>query len=129
MNAPATQDTFTKMDLQDTAVIDSYHAHVYFDTESKERAWALREQIEHLFDMEMGRFHEKPVGPHPCWSYQVAFRAEVFGEIVPWLALNRDDLVVFLHPNTGRDLEDHRDHAIWFGEKMALKLEIFEDKP
>jgi len=25
-------------------------------------AWALRERIEKSFDIEMGRFHEKPVG-------------------------------------------------------------------
>ena len=73
----------------------------------------------------MGRFHEKPVGPHPCWSYQVAFRPEDFDQLVPWLALNRGGLVVFIHPNTGDDLVDHRDRAIWLGEKLDLKLEIF----
>lgn len=117
------------MSWQDPAKISGYHAHVYFDADSKETAWALREKIEQTFDMEMGRFHEKEVGPHPCWSYQIAFNSDVFGAIVPWLALNRGELVVFLHPNTGHDLEDHRDHAIWFGEKMALKLEMFEDEP
>ena len=120
--------SLSETNIQDPAKIESYHAHVYFDADSKDRAWALREQIEKIFDMEMGRFHEKNVGPHPCWSYQVAFQPEVFGKIAPWLALNRDNLVVFLHPNTGFNLEDHRDHAIWLGEKMTLKLDIFEDE-
>jgi aromatic ring-cleaving dioxygenase len=120
--------SLSETNIQDPAKIESYHAHVYFDADSKDRAWALREQIEKTFEMEMGRFHEKTVGPHPCWSYQVAFQPEVFGKIAPWLALNRDNLVVFLHPNTGHDLEDHRDHAIWFGDKMTLKLDIFEDE-
>jgi len=26
----------------------------------------------------MGRFHEKPVGPHPMFSYQVHFKNEQF---------------------------------------------------
>ena len=47
-------------------------------------------------------------------------------ELVPWLALNREGLVLFVHPNTGEDLEDHRDRAIWLGAKLDLKLEIFE---
>ena len=115
------------MTWQDATIITSWHAHVYFDEGSKDKAWSLREQIEQKFDMEMGRFHEKEVGPHPCWSYQVAFRQDQIAVIIPWLTLNRGDLVIFLHPNTGHDLEDHRDRAIWFGEKMALKLEIFED--
>ena len=111
--------------MQDISVIESYHAHVYFDETSKAAAWSLREEIESRFEMEMGRFHEKPVGPHPCWSYQVAFTPDQFAVIVPWLALNRGNLVIFLHPNTGEDLEDHRDRAIWFGEKMTLNLDTF----
>jgi DOPA 4,5-dioxygenase len=63
------------------------------------------------------------VGPHPCWSYQVAFGPELFARIVPWLALNRGDLVVFVHPNTGDDLADHSKHVMWLGELMDLNLD------
>ena len=45
----------------DTAKIKDWHAHVYFDAASRDSAWALRERIEKSFDIEMGRFHEKPV--------------------------------------------------------------------
>lgn len=115
-------------DEHDAAIIGSYHAHVYFDADSRERAWALRERIVERFDkIEMGRFHEKNVGPHPRWSYQVAFGSEVFDEIVPWLMLNRDELVIFLHPNTEDDLRDHRDFPIWMGGMPELKLSMFED--
>lgn len=112
------------MEYRDIARIGSYHAHVYFDAGSREAALALRAAIEARFDIEMGRFHERPVGPHPCWSYQVAFPAALFAEIVPWLALNRDGLVVFIHPNTGDALADHRDHALWMGAKMELDLAV-----
>ncbi len=106
--------------------IEDYHAHVYFDAETREPAQRLREAVEARFAIEMGRWHEKPVGPHPCWSYQIAFKPEVFPQLIPWLALNREDLVIFTHPNTGQDLEDHRDRAIWMGAKLDLKLEIFD---
>jgi aromatic ring-cleaving dioxygenase len=113
----------------DTARIESWHAHVYFDGPGREAALALRAKIEERFKaIEMGRFHERPVGPHPRWSYQVAFGVETFAEIVPWLALNRGELVVFVHPNTGEQLEDHRDRAIWLGaSSIPLELSVLKD--
>src|SRR5262249_36796329 len=110
----------------DTTQIKDWHAHVYFDAASRDRAWALRERIETHFDIDMGRFHEKPVGPHPRFSYQVHFRNEQLAPLLAWLALNRGDLTVFVHPNTGEDLEDHRDRAIWLGEQVPLILDVLK---
>jgi DOPA 4,5-dioxygenase len=105
-------------------VIDSWHAHVYFDATRRDAAWALREVIttELAGLIEMGRFHEKPVGPHPMWSYQLAFAAANFSHVVGWLALNHGALDVFVHPNTGDELRDHRDSALWLGRSYALNL-------
>ena len=47
-----------------TTEIKDWHAHVYFDPATRDPAWALRERIEKEFEIQMGRFHEKPVGPH-----------------------------------------------------------------
>ena len=38
------------------------------------------------------------------------------------------DLTVFIHPNTGQDLEDHRDRAVWIGKSVPLMLDIFTKK-
>ncbi len=108
--------------------IKDWHAHVYFDPASRDAAWALRERIERTFDIDMGRFHEKPVGPHPRFSYQVHFKNEQLAPFLSWLALNRGDLTIFVHPNTGQDLEDHRDRAIWLGQQVPLVLAIFTKK-
>lgn len=105
--------------------IKGYHAHVYFDASTIGQARALCEQAAQLFDLKMGRVHERPVGPHPDWSCQLAFAPEVFAQVVPWLALNRRGLVVFLHPDTGDDLQDHTDHAIWMGAMRPLDLTGF----
>jgi DOPA 4,5-dioxygenase len=102
--------------------IRSYHAHVYYDAGSKEAAAELREAVGDRFRVALGRWHDRPVGPHPCWSYQIAFATELFGELVPWLAINRGDLVVLIHPITGDDLADHRDFAVWLGAKLDLDL-------
>ncbi len=108
---------------QDIDRIRGYHAHVYYDAGSKPAAAELRAAIEARFEVRMGRWHDRPVGPHPQWSYQVAFTPDLFAEIVPWLALNRGGLTVFVHPETGDDIPDHRDHAIWLGEKAELDLD------
>ena len=83
----------------------------------------VRATLEQRFAADLGRWHDRPIGPHPRWSYQVAFAPALFGEIIPWLALNRDGLTVFVHPNTGDAIADHVDHAVWMGEMPALNLD------
>ena len=110
----------------DVSTIESWHAHVYFDASSRDAAWRLREVIvSQLADrIQMGRFHERPVGPHPMWSYQLAFPAAGFAHVVGWLALNHGALDVFVHPNTGEELRDHRDRALWLGRSYTLDLSV-----
>ena len=56
------------------------------------------------------------------WSYQLAFAPANFTDVVGWLALNHGVLDVFIHPNTGEELRDHRDRALWLGKSYALNL-------
>lgn len=106
--------------------ISSYHAHVYYDADSKDKAEALRTAMEAEFTQaEFGRWFDNPVGPHPDGSFQIAFAPGLFDRIMPYLALNRDGLVIFSHPNTGDDLRDHRDRGIWMGAVRSLDLSIF----
>jgi DOPA 4,5-dioxygenase len=110
----------------DTGIIRDYHAHVYYDPEERQAAGELRERIAANFQVDLGRWHDRPVGPHPRGSYQIAFPPALFASIVPFLVLNHGDLTVFLHPNTGDDLADHRDRALWLGKSEALDLSIFD---
>ena len=109
------------------ADIADWHAHVYFDADSRDVARSLRETIAATFGdrVGIGRFHERPVGPHPQWSYQLAIPPGDFADVVGWLVLNRRGLDVFLHPNTGDDLTDHRDRAVWIGRSYPLDLSGF----
>ena len=117
------------MKALDPLGIDSWHAHVYFDASSREAARALRETIdtELAGRIAMGRFHEKAVGPHPMWSYQLAFSPASFSHVVSWLALNHGTLNVLVHPNTGNELRDHRDCALWLGKSHVLNLAALAD--
>jgi len=62
------------------------------------------------------------------FSYQVHFKNEQFAPLISWLTVNHGDLTVFIHPNTGQDLEDHRDRALWIGQSVPLVLKIFTDR-
>jgi len=112
------------MASRDSTEISGYHAHVYYDAASRERAAWLREQLDARFEVVLGRWRDEPVGPHPQSMYQVAFAASEFERIVPWLMLNRQGLVILVHPETGDDYADHGEHALWLGEKLALDLEF-----
>jgi aromatic ring-cleaving dioxygenase len=111
------------------STISGWHAHIYFDESSRNAAWELRQTIEtHFADdlqsgkLTLGRFHERPVGPHPQWSFQLGFGSEQLTPMLEWLALNHGALDVFMHPNTGDALKDHRDSAVWIGRSYELLL-------
>ena len=106
-------------------ITPAYHAHIYFDAETIERAKALREEAGRLFNVQLGRVHEKEVGPHPRWSSQLAFDAGEFDKVVPWLDEHRGGLDVFVHGVSGDDLADHTTYAWWLGNEWPLKLEMF----
>ncbi|MEM7544869.1 MAG: DOPA 4,5-dioxygenase family protein [Pseudomonadota bacterium] len=107
-------------------LIKSYHAHVYFDYTTADQARILCETADRMFDLVMGRVHPGPIGPHPMGSCQLGCSPRVFADLLPWLALNRDGLIIFAHPETGDHLADHRDHAIWLGGYLPLDLSLFQ---
>jgi DOPA 4,5-dioxygenase len=106
----------------DIVKISEYHAHVYYDDASREAAARLRETLERRFTVEMGRWRDEPVGPHPQAMYQVKFAPEVFARIVPFLMLNRAGLTILVHPDTGDAYTDHAENALWLGAKLPLRL-------
>lgn len=106
--------------------VKDFHAHVYFNETDQERAQRICETCRDRFGVKMGRMHPGPVGPHPDGSCQLSFSSEQFADLTTWLSLNRDGLVVFIHPNTDNALADHRDHAIWMGAVRPLDLSVFD---
>jgi len=101
--------------------ITSYHAHVYFgDPAERERAGWIRERVAERFRVQMGRWHDRNVGPHASPMYQIAFTTALFPTLVPWLMLNRRGLSVLVHPNTDNPHDDHLVHALWLGRPLAI---------
>ncbi|SFN36990.1 DOPA 4,5-dioxygenase family protein [Variovorax sp. OV329] len=107
-------------------VYPRYHAHVYFGPDTVEQARAMREQaISTGLPASIGRFHEKNVGPHPHWSYQLAFDAADYDRVIGWLDAQRQGLDVLVHGDTGDDYADHTAHAMWLGNEATLDLGMF----
>jgi aromatic ring-cleaving dioxygenase len=107
------------------AGILSYHAHIYYDpVRTRADADTLRQRIAERFEVQLGRWHDGPVGPHSAAMYQVAFAPEAFASFVPWLMLNRSGLNVLVHPNTLAPRDDHLRHALWLGDALPLKPDV-----
>ena len=105
-------------------VYEHYHAHVYFDERTAERAQQLCNQAGERFGVRVGRFHKKLVGPHPYWSCQLTFDSKDW-PLVDWLEHNRDGLDILVHGLTGSGLKDHTDAAMWLGNEAKLDLTQF----
>ena len=105
--------------------INDYHIHLYYDENTIDLAQKIGQQAASLFSLPLGRFHKKNVGPHPRWSVQLTVSKESFSRALSWFSLNRQGLTVFIHPNTGLEIKDHSNHAIWMGELLSLNLSIF----
>jgi aromatic ring-cleaving dioxygenase len=111
-------------DFAETAAIRSYHAHVYYNAATRPAAERLRQAIGGSFDVQLGRWHDEPVGPHPTSMYQVAFAVAEFPRLVPWLMLNRGPLTVLVHPQAEIAYDDHTAHAMWLGRPLRLRLDV-----
>ncbi|MCS3806486.1 DOPA 4,5-dioxygenase [Chromobacterium alkanivorans] len=110
--------------MQQVIEVTGYHAHVYYDAAQQPAARRLREAVAQRFEVELGRWREQAYGPHPVGAYQIAFAPALFGQIVPWLMLNREGLSVLLHPLSGDDVEDHSDFAMWLGAPLELNMDF-----
>ena len=107
--------------------IPSFHAHIYYDDQTRHIAAEVREALGRNFDVVLGHWHDQPVGPHPQAMFQVAFMEDHFNGITQWLMLNRRGLTIFLHPETGSALADHSEHAIWMGRILELDMEVLKN--
>ncbi len=108
---------------------DRYHAHVYFDESTEDQARALCIDAWRGCHVGLGRFHLRPIGPHPRWSCQLSFDAGEFDRLIAWLDAHRDGLDILVHPLTDDALEEHTSLAAWLGKEVALSVEVFKPEP
>ena len=104
--------------------IRGYHAHVYYNADTRKIAAGLRETIANRFGVEPRALSDEPRGPHPISQFNVIFKVEEFQTIVPWLMLNHEGLDVLIHPLTESSYDDHSKNALWIGTPVPMRLDI-----
>ena len=105
-------------------VVKGYHAHIYYDpAKTRDAAARVREGLA-AFNVQIGRWHDAPVGPHLDAMFQAVFGSEEFGKVVPWLMLHREGLSVLVHPSTGDGYGDHMIRSLWLGERLKLNEKV-----
>jgi aromatic ring-cleaving dioxygenase len=103
--------------------IDGYHAHVYYNANTRALAERLRERIAATHGVEVRALSDDPIGPHPVPQFRFTFTTAQFDRIVPWLMFNREGLDVLVHPLTDNSHDDHSRYAVWLGAPVALRLD------
>ena len=112
----------------ESRVVSGYHVHIYYrEADGPAAAKALRDAIAERFEVELGLWRDTPGGPHPAPMFQVNFAVDLFADIVPWLMLNRGGLDLLVHPETGDDVADHGDHALWLGQTLPIDFAAVRD--
>lgn len=100
--------------------IKSYHAHIYFDEDTYEKAALLRQWSIERFPVELGNWNLEPRGPHVTPSFYFGFANDLFPVVVPWLQLNSLGLTILLHPNTSDPRADHLHYALWVNRAQPV---------
>lgn len=105
--------------------IEKYHFHLYYELENIGLATEVRNRLSEVFDVEIGRLWDRPVGPHPIGSCQVTVPVNMFEKVSAWFLINRNGIDLFIHPITGDNLADHKDFIMWIGKSYQLNIEFF----
>lgn len=100
--------------------IKSYHAHIYFDEDTYEKAALLRQWSIERFPVELGNWNLEPRGPHVTPSFYFGFTNDLLPVLVPWLQLNSLGLTILLHPNTNDPRADHLHYALWVNRAQPV---------
>ena len=100
--------------------IKSYHAHIYFDEDTSEKAALLRRWVAERFSVELGDWNLTPRGPHTTPSFYFAFTNDLLHVMLPWLQLNSLGLTILLHPNTDDTRADHLYYTAWINRSQPV---------
>jgi len=111
--------------------IREWHFHIYFhqkNTQEHNAAHALRNAVLSLrrdgafVAVPLFRVNHEPMGPHPVGSYEIWVPSESFASVFSYLALNRGNLSILVHPLTREQRADHEVRNAWLGPSFPLDL-------
>ncbi|WYZ45897.1 hypothetical protein EsH8_IX_000122 [Colletotrichum jinshuiense] len=109
-----------------------WHFHIYFLLQSPTEtaaALALRDAVLRLrrdgafVAVPLFRVNEYPMGPHPAGSYEIWVPDSSFSDVFFYLASNRGNLSVLVHPLTSSQRRDHESRNAWMGTPWPIYLD------
>ncbi|KAH8422004.1 dopa 4 [Colletotrichum scovillei] len=109
-----------------------WHFHIYFLLQSPTEtaaALALRDAVLRLrrdgafVAVPLFRVNEFPIGPHPAGSYEIWVPDSSFSDVFFYLAANRGNLSVLVHPLTSSQRRDHETRNAWMGTPWPIYLD------
>ena len=101
-----------------------FHIHVYFTPSSRQHAERLRERIVSELGLQTSALIDRPVGPHPLPMFQSNFMLSNMPTVIAHLLNYRGSLDVLIHAETGDDVTDHTQNAIWLGTPVPLDIDF-----
>lgn len=103
-----------------------YHAHIYFDEDSRSAAVDLRAQLleGNISVGEVFFLVDKPVGPHPLPMFQISFDQPQYVALIDWLEKHRQGLSILIHPELDDELMGHTKSANWLGAELELNTSV-----
>jgi len=125
------------------AKIFNWHIHLlYFQTNKNHTAGAfeIRDKFIEKFKTRLGPqcknlFYEKqmcmfepdtkPVGPFLTAQWSVFFMNDDFYDAVSWIMQHKGVYDILVHPNTGCEMHDHDDWAMWGGQPWEINMDAF----
>ncbi|KAL2068567.1 hypothetical protein VTL71DRAFT_14904 [Oculimacula yallundae] len=109
-----------------------WHFHIYFLIQSPTEiaaALALRDAVLRLrrdgafVAVPLFRVNKSPIGPHPAGSYEIWVPDTSFSDVYFYLASNRGQLSILVHPLTSDQRRDHDHRAGWLGKPWSVYLD------
>jgi aromatic ring-cleaving dioxygenase len=108
-----------------------FHAHIYYDTATRDRALQLHAQCHSALSAQslpgllyVGAMRDKNVGPHPQPQFEIHFLALAVPAVKALLMAS--GLTALVHPLTDDDLADHTILAQWIGQPLALDVRTLD---
>ena len=108
-----------------------FHAHIYYSTDERPVAEALRAKFEQRLSTEgdrrllfVGAMTDRAVGPHPIPQYEIHFLESSLSSVME--AIEESGLRALVHPLTDDDVADHTSLAHWIGEPIDLDLTVLD---
>ena len=106
-----------------------FHAHIYFDANSRESAAALQASM--IADLpasvQVSRLVDRPIGPHPLPMFEADFARDEYPIVRAYLESHRRSHTVLIHQVSEDEVWDHTEGAEWLGEPLKLDIQFLRD--